>query len=279
MSTNTKYHLETKEQRNIGTSEMPLSCCNGVHPSENLLQVSSIPSVWCVGCGIGTVVNTFIQTVERSDIDFNKICVVSGIGCTGKVAEYLNFTSYTTTACDLFEFAANVKSKNTSSRVVVFSNNADLLVSGAADFINSAGRDDDLIVIHINNIVFTITEYGIVPASPFLRISVDQNFVLPFNIPHLAESYGVRYIARWTPLRAGWLMYSIMDTFAKRGFSLIEVVSPCSIYCSASDTIGDSVEQMEFYDRHSVIRQGECTENLDMRANNRIILGKFVDKR
>jgi len=250
-----------------------------LHPSEHLLQAGSIPSVWCPGCGIGTVVNTFIQAVEKSKIDFEKICVVSGIGCTGKVAEYLNFMSFMTVNSNVFNFAANIKSENVDLKVVVFSNNADFLVSGAADFIEITEKGVDLIVIHTNNILYTITEHGVIPATPFVRISVDQNFQLPFNIPHLAESYGAKYIARWTPYRAGWLMYSMIDVFSKKGLSLIEVISPCLIYHASNDRMGDPVERMKFYDKYSVIRQGECAENLDIRANNQLIIGKFVNKK
>jgi 2-oxoglutarate ferredoxin oxidoreductase subunit beta len=249
-----------------------------LHPNEYLLQPGSLPSICCPGCGIGTVVNTFIQAVGGSEIDPNTICVVSGIGCTGKIAEYLNLKSLITTDGRVFNCAVNIKLEHEDLQVVVFSNNADFLASGAKDFSEIGGKGVDILMIHINNIIYTVTEHGVLPSTPFVRISFDQNFVLPFNIPHLAKSYGAQYVARWTPLRAGWLMHSIINSFSKKGFSVIEVISPCLMYYVGDDRIGDAVERMEFYDRHSVMKHGECTENLDIRADDKLIIGRFVDE-
>jgi len=249
-----------------------------IHPSDSYLRVDAIPSVWCSGCGIGLVVHTFIQTLKYLRFDLNKLCVVSGLGCTGKIAEYLNLPSFITTNSNLFEYAGQLKSKNAGSKIIVFSNNADFLVSGAKDFIEIGKKNIDLTVIHINNIIYTITENGIFPNTPFRRMVTGQSDELPFNIPHLAKSCGAQYVARWTPLRAGWLMYSIIDTILKGNFSVIEVVSPCVTYYANRDQMGDAVERMAFYDHFAIMKPGESTENLDLRAHDRLIIGKFLDK-
>jgi 2-oxoglutarate ferredoxin oxidoreductase subunit beta len=249
------------------------------HPADCFLRADPVSSVWCPGCGIGTVINTFIQTVEKLNIDLNEICVVSGIGCTGKVAEYLKFKSFQVNDGEVIKYAAKVKSENSDSKVVVFSNNADFLVSGAEDFIEIGKNDVNILVIHINNIIYTITENRAIPTTPFMRASINKDFELPFNIPHLAKSCGARYVARWTPLHAGWLMYSIIDAFYKKGFSVIEVISPCLMYYASNDRMADATGRIKFYDTNSVIKQDESTENLDVRINNKIIIGKFVDKK
>ncbi len=249
----------------------------GHHPADSLLHTELIPSVWCPGCGIGTVVYTFLQAIKKAEIDVDNICIVSGIGCTGKVGEYLKIESYNATEGNLIDYAANIKLENPELKVVVFQNNADFLVSGAADFIRAAERGVELLVIHINNVLFMHTEQEYKPITPFIRTSVDKDFELPFNIPHLAKTHGAQYIARWTPLRAGWLLNSMKNALSRKGFSLIEVISPCLMYYTNDGKIGDSVDRMEFYSDNSVIKKGEPTENLDIRAQNKIIIGKFVE--
>jgi len=249
------------------------------HPADCFLYTDSVPSVWCPGCGIGTVINTFIQAVEKSSFSSDKVCVVSGIGCTGKVAEYLKFNSFNRIDGNLIEYAAKLKLQNSDRKLVVFSNNADFLVSGAKDLVETGKKGIELLVIHVNNIIYTITEYKAIPTTPFMRASADKNLELPFNIPHLAKECGATYVARWTPLRAGWLMYSMIDTLSKRGFSVIEVISPCLMYYPDSKRIGDAAELMKFYDDNSVIKHDEPTEDLDIRVHDKIILGKFVDKK
>ncbi len=250
--------------------------------TEEYLHTDLIPSVWCPGCGIGTVVYTFIEAVKEAEIDPNNLYVVAGIGCTGKVTEYLKFNSFNVT--NVVNYAVNFKLEHPTLKVVVFSDNADFLISGAKDFIEAGKKIGtrygvSLLVIHINNIIYTVTENKAIPITPFMRTSIDKDFELPFNIPHLAKSCGAQYVARWTPLRAGWLKYSMIDTFFKQGFSVIEVISPCLMYYTDNKRIGDAVERMEFYDTSSVMKQDEPTENLDIRARNKIIIGKFVDKK
>jgi len=248
------------------------------HQIDSFFSPELMPSVWCPGCGIGTIVYTFVQAVEEMNLDPNKICIVSGIGCTGKIADYLNIDSRVTTKDNVIVHAANLAAKKQNQKVIVFTNNADFLVSSVKDILDIGRKRLNLLIIHINNIIYCITENGVVPTTPFMRVSANNNFELPFNIPHLVKSSGAVYVARWTPLRAGWLKYSIIDTFSKRSLSAIEVVSPCVMYYTFSSKIGDATDQLRFYSNNSIMKQFESTEHLDLRAQNEVIIGKFVDK-
>ncbi len=63
------------------------------HPKEHLLRMDRIPHIWCPTCGIGTAVGA----LEELAIDLKKVAVVSGIGCTGRVAGYKKLDSFHTT--------------------------------------------------------------------------------------------------------------------------------------------------------------------------------------
>lgn len=249
------------------------------HPADCFLNIDRVDAVWCAGCGIGTVVNTFIQAVEKLKINFNKVCVVSGIGCTGKVAEYLRCKSYSAANHSVIRYASHLCMENSDLKTVVFSNNADFFISGAEDLLEIGKRNVGLLVIHINNILYTITEYGTIPFTPFVRTSVNNNFELPFNIPHLAKSYGACYVARWAPLYVRRLMQAMIDALQKSGFSLIEVIVPCLMYYANDGRFGGILDRMRFFYNNSSIKQGENTENLDIRNQDEIVLGTFVDRK
>lgn len=247
------------------------------HPSDYFLRTELFPSVFCQGCGIGTVINTFIDTIKDLNINLKKVCVFSGAGCTGKIKDYINLRSYLISDGYVINHAARLKKEKPESIVVAFINNADFLLSGASDFIQAAKNNDNIIILYINNLIYTVSMNKTFPITPFMRKSEDGNFELPFNIPDLVRSYGACYIARWTPLRAGWLKYSMIDVFFRKGLSVIEIVSPCLIYDSGQNRFYDPVERMKFYYENSELRYGENTKKLDLREMNRIITGIFLD--
>ena len=57
-----------------------------VNPVEPFLRTDRMPHIWCPGCGIGTTVNSFARALIDSKIDLESLALVSGIGCTGRVA-------------------------------------------------------------------------------------------------------------------------------------------------------------------------------------------------
>ena len=67
------------------------------NPVEQFLRMDRIPHIWCPGCGIGTTVNCFARALIESKIDTQRVAVVSGIGCTGRVAGYVKLESFHTT--------------------------------------------------------------------------------------------------------------------------------------------------------------------------------------
>jgi 2-oxoglutarate ferredoxin oxidoreductase subunit beta len=248
------------------------------HPIESFLHTSLIPSAWCSGCGIGVVVNTFVQVINKMDIKQENINIVSsGIGCTGKIGQHLNFKSIEVTKGNVMSHAANIAAKKQNQKVVVFLNDTDFIASNVDEFIKAGKKGVKILVIYVNNYIYRIfMEYKALTRTPFFKDVSKEKNVSPFNIPHLAELCGAEYVARWTQLHVRRLMFSIQDALSTDGFSVIEVISPCLMYYVNTENIGESVDRMGIYEESSVIKHNEPTKNLDIRAQQKIIVGKFV---
>ncbi len=84
-----------------------------------------LPHIWCQGCGLGTALTTFIsalQWLEKNEgWDLDKVAVVSGIGCTGRIAGYIRLDSFHTTHGRAIPFATGLKLANPELKVVVLS--------------------------------------------------------------------------------------------------------------------------------------------------------------
>jgi 2-oxoglutarate ferredoxin oxidoreductase subunit beta len=248
------------------------------NPVDSLLRLDSIPSVWCSGCGIGTAVNTFIQAVKTMGVDTKKIYVVSsGIGCTGKVDQYLSFKSNKITDGNVITYAADLATKKPDIKVVLILNDTDFIASNIDELIKAGKNGAKLLVIYVNNFIYRIfMEHKALPRTPFLKGSSKDKNISPFNIPYLAKSCGAEYVARWTQLHVRRLMFSIKDALSTDGFSVIEVISPCLMYYVNTETVREIIDRMGVFEDNSIIKHNEPTKNLDIRAQKEIIVGKFI---
>ena len=98
----------------------------------------------------------------------------------------------------------------------------------------------------------------------------------PFNLPLLAYASGASYVARWTILHARDLMESIEEALSKRGFSFIEVLSPCPVNYGRRNK-EKPLDTLKAYQEKTIIRNDAHPSELDIDFERGVILGKFVD--
>jgi 2-oxoglutarate/2-oxoacid ferredoxin oxidoreductase subunit beta len=250
------------------------------HPLDHYIRKGRIPHIWCPGCGLGISMICFIRALEDKKIPLDKLVVVSGIGCTGRVAGYLNVDSYHTTHGRAIPFATGLKMANPDLTVVVYSGDGDLFAIGGNHFIHAARRNVDLKVICVNNFNYGMTGGQFGPTTPIgARTSTtsDGNREPPFNLPFLAKASGAVYVARWTTLHVRKLKHSIEEILDKKGFSFVEVISPCPTAYGSMNKQGSSLEIMRFYRDSSEVRHGIDPGEASIGLKSKIIVGKFVD--
>lgn len=247
------------------------------HPIDEILFTDRLPSLWCPGCSIGTVVYSFAEAVGEAQISHDSITLVTGSGCTACLGDYVNLRLQQSKDRYLLDNAADIKLIEPDSNVVVFMNNIDLLMSGARDLARVTRRGVSMVVIHINNVIYMKAKDGALINCPYARPSWDGKTELPFNMPGLAIEYGARYVARWTQLQAGWLKYSIVEALSSSGLSLVEIVVPCLVYNNDTGLIAEAAEKVGIYDRGTVIRTIGEMQELDIRNSKHIVVGKFLD--
>jgi 2-oxoglutarate/2-oxoacid ferredoxin oxidoreductase subunit beta len=252
-----------------------------MNPVTPFLRLDRMPSIWCPGCGIGTSVNCFARAITQSKIDTEKLAIVSGIGCSGRVSGYMNFDSFHTTHGRAIPFATGLKLANPDLHVVVYSGEGDLIAIGGNHFIHAARRNVDILVICINNFVYGMTGGQLSPTSPrpatFSTAPYGQ-FEEPFNLPYLADSCGASYVARWTTYHVRQLAKSMRDGLTRKGFRFIEVIAPCPTLYLRRNKLGDGLDSMKFYQEHSVLNNGATTRDLQLDFQSTITVGTFIDR-
>lgn len=250
-------------------------------PMSSVLRMDRMPHIWCPGCGIGSEVNSFAEAVKRSGVDPKKIVVVSGIGCTGRVAGYVNFDSIHTTHGRAVAVATGVKLANPDLIVVVFSGEGDLAGIGGNHLIHAARRNMDLIVICNNNFTYGMTGGQVTPTTPGTASASTTpygNYEYPFSLPLLMDACGATYIARWTSMHSRNVTQSIEEALARKGFSFIEIISPCPTLYLRRNRLGDGVDQLQNYQDNSILKHGADTRETAIDYQGKIVVGKFVEK-
>ncbi len=253
---------------------------NEKYPLDAYLRVERLPHIWCPGCGLGVILNCFLRGLLKSGLALDKVAVVSGIGCAGRAAGYIRLDSFHTTHGRAIPFATGLKLANPELKVVVFSGDGDLIAIGGNHFIHAARRNIDITVLCANNFNYGMTGGQLGPTTPLTARTTTSpygNIEQPFNIPYLAAASGAVYVARWTTAQVSRLEKAITEALLKRGFSLVEAISPCPTYYGRMNNQKTGLEQMKYYHRNSVIKHGINPWHADIKLNGQIVVGKFVD--
>ncbi len=255
------------------------------HPLDDLIRADRMPHIWCPGCGIGIAMRCYAQSILESGIPIDQHVVVSGIGCSGRVAGYMNIDSYHTTHGRAIPFATGVKLAKPELMVTVFSGDGDLAAIGGNHLIHAARRNMDIKVICVNNFNFGMTGGQFGPTTPYGALATTApygNPEQPFNLPYLLAASGANYVARWTTLHARQLKKSILESYTKPGFTFIEVLAPCPVGFGKSNNINDGLEEMELYrSRCRLVNDGDVRAEelvIDLREDKPIMIGKFIDR-
>jgi len=249
------------------------------HPSAKYLREDRFPHIWCEGCGNGVILNCFVRALDDLDMDMDKLVVVSGIGCIGRVAGYIKCDSFHTTHGRPIALATGIKLANPKLTIAVISGDGDLFAIGGNHFIHAARRNVDMTVICANNFNYGMTGGQSGPTTPldsYTTTTPYGSIEHPFNLVHLAAAAGAVYVARWTQLHVQRLTESIKKVLQKKGFKFIEVVSSCPEIYGRRNKLGKSVDIMKRYSQISEIRHG-CDPSKAEITREKMIVGEFVD--
>jgi 2-oxoglutarate ferredoxin oxidoreductase subunit beta len=272
----------------------------GLHPMDDLLRGERLPHIWCQGCGLGTALTSFISSLKwlekKQGWDLDKVAVVSGIGCTGRIAGYVRLDSFHTTHGRAIPFATGLKIANPDLKVVVLSGDGDIAGIGGNHFIHAARRNLGLTVVCVNNFNYGMTGGQVGPTTPHEARAVTAqygNYEYPFNLPYLAAASGASFVARWTVLHARQLDWTLRKALTHPGFSFVEIIAPCSTAYSRWNPEGRGLdpenlrrrglEVMKHYQQVGRTEQGLHPKDAHIRVNDQgeiveIIEGEFLNE-
>ncbi len=208
------------------------------------------PHIWCPGCGHGTVLSSMLRAIEQLGLKKNDIVMVSGIGCSSRIAGYVDFHSLHTLHGRALAFATGVKLSTPRLNVIVPMGDGDALAIGGNHFIHAARRNIDMTAIVMNNRIYGMTGGQHSPLSGFgvyATTAPYSNIDDEFDVVELAKGAGASFIARTTTYHATQMTSVIQKAITHKGFSVVEVLSQCPTYFGRKNKQGDATSMMELF--------------------------------
>jgi len=191
---------------------------------------STVKITWCPGCGNFGIVSAFKSALVELGAEREKVVIVSGIGCHGKIADYMNVNSFHGIHGRVLPLATGIKLANPNLTVVGFSGDADCYDEGWDHFCHAIRRNMDLTLIVHNNMILGLTT-GQTTATSQIGFKTKStpfgSITAPLNpIAHALVSSGT-FVARGFAGDPKHLTGLMVEALKHRGFNYIDVFQPC----------------------------------------------------
>jgi 2-oxoglutarate ferredoxin oxidoreductase subunit beta len=194
------------------------------------------------------VLNGLLRTVEHMELKKNDIVMVSGIGCSSRIAGYLDFHTLHTLHGRALAFAIGVKMSRPELTVLVPMGDGDALSIGGNHFIHACRRNIDMTAIVMNNRVYGMTGGQYSPLSGYGTMATTapyMNIDQEFDVVDMAKAAGATFVARTTAYHVLQLADVLEEAIRHKGFSVVEVMSQCPTYFGRKNKEGSAVDMME----------------------------------
>ncbi len=211
------------------------------------LRLDLMPHFLCPGCGHGIALRALLWAVYELAIDKDRLAVVSGIGCSGRVGAYIDANTFHVTHGRPLAFATGLKLARPDLEVVVITGDGDALAIGGNHFIHACRRNLNLTCVMLNNEVYGMTGGQGSPTTSEDRYTTTTpggNHEPCFDACKLAEAAGASLVGRELTLQTPSLKKLFKEGLSHKGFAFIEVMSDCTEIYGRKNDLGNSAEMV-----------------------------------
>lgn len=196
---------------------------------------------YCPGCGHGNVHKFIAEALEDFGV-IDQAIMISPVGCSVFAYYYFDTGNIQAAHGRAAAVATGIKRAHPHSIVISYQGDGDLAAIGTAEMVHSANRGENITVIFINNAIYGMTGGQMAPTTlagqkttTTPRGRDPQNEGMPIRVCELLNSleapvYLERVSLHDVKHRAKARMAvrkAIKNQVEGKGFSLVEVLSPC----------------------------------------------------
>ncbi|MBP0726164.1 2-oxoacid:ferredoxin oxidoreductase subunit beta [Bacillus sp. RG28] len=194
---------------------------------------NSVKPNWCPGCGDFSVQAAIQRAAANVGLEPDNLAVISGIGCSGRISGYINSYGLHGIHGRSLPIAQGVKMANRDLTVIASGGDGDGFAIGMGHTIHAIRRNIDITYIVMDNQIYGLTKGQTSPRSDvgFKTKSTPQGSVeSSLSIMEMALTAGATFVAQSFSSDLKELTSLIEQGINHKGFSLINVFSPCVTY-------------------------------------------------
>ncbi len=211
------------------------------------MRLDLFPHFLCPGCGHGMALRAMMWALYEKNISMDKLAVVTGIGCSGRLGAYIDSNTFHTTHGRPLAFATGLALARPDLHVVVITGDGDCLAIGGNHLIHACRRNVNMTCLMLNNEVYGMTGGQVSPttsASRYTTTTPDGNCEPVFDACKLAEAAGAGFVGREVTMQVPTLKDLIVEALGHDGFSFVEIISDCTEIFGRKNQLGDSSEMI-----------------------------------
>ncbi len=191
---------------------------------------TSEKSWWCPGCGDFGVLAALQKALVELGRDPENVAVVSGIGCSGKIGNYINSYNLHVVHGRSLPAAQGLKLANRELTVIAAGGDGDGFAIGMGHYMHALRRNIDITYIVMDNQIYGLTKGQTSPTSDGgvqTKSTPNGNIEHSVNQMQLALASGCGFVANGFSSNQKQLVEIIKRAIQFPGFALVNTYSPC----------------------------------------------------
>jgi 2-oxoglutarate ferredoxin oxidoreductase subunit beta len=229
------------------------------------LKLDLFPTIWCPGCGIGTIMMQLAMVLDEMGLDETNTIIVTGIGCTGRMGGYMKFESVYTLHGRTLPVAEAIKTVRPEMNVIVVAGDGDTASIGGNHLIHAIRRNVHLTVLCNNNEIYGLTGGQTGPTTPSGTKTLSSpagNPNTPINLQGLVRSSPHAVYAKTTVYHQLHMRNVIREAIEHPGFAFVDITSQCIENNGRRIGFASANEMLTFY-RKTYKRAGKDATHLN----------------
>jgi 2-oxoglutarate ferredoxin oxidoreductase subunit beta len=186
---------------------------------------------WCPGCGDFAVQASIQRAAANVGLEPENLALVSGIGCSGRIAGYVNCYGFHGIHGRALPIAQGLKLANRELTVIAAGGDGDGFAIGMGHTVHAIRRNIDITYIVMDNQIYGLTKgqnsprsaKGFINAKYTPQGSIEQELA-PLE---MALAAGATFVAQSFSSNLKQLTMVIEEAIKHKGFSFVNVFSPC----------------------------------------------------